>query len=161
MSERSRREQKSTYSCDSSLHPPCFGLSSSALSMSQLVKHAEGRREYRCRKCAKQTREREPASGSIPLRVLHIYALVSASGPAPTPLHMPAVRLVVTAPPEDWAWGRPPEDWSAYNGGARSTAWPPQGVDSRGAHFRYNDAESRAIWYRARSYCGNPSEELD
>ena len=109
---------------------------------------------------ARKNREREPASGSVPLRVLHIYALVSASGPAPTPLHMPAVRLVVTAPPEDWAWGRPPEDWSAYNGGARSTAWPTQGVDSRGAHFRYNDAESRAIWYRARSYCGNPSEEF-
>ena len=133
----------------------------SLASMSQLVKHAEGRREYRCRKCAKKASEREPASGSGPLRVLHIYALVSTSGPASTPLHMPAVRLVVTAPPEDWAWCRSPEDWSVYNGGARSTAWPTQGVDSRGAHFRYNDAESRVIWHRSRCYGAHPSAELD
>ena len=76
----------------------------SLASMSQLVKHTEGRQDYRCRKCAANASEREPASSSLPLRVLHIYALVGTSGPAPTPLHMQPVRLVVTAPPEDWAW---------------------------------------------------------
>ena len=102
-----------------------------------------------------KNREREPASGSVPLRVLHIYALVSASGPAPTPLHMPAVRLVVTAPPAEWDWGL--GDATEVLTDERSAASPKQGWDTGGAHWRYNDAESSAIWSRAESFHGDMS----
>ena len=132
----------------------------SLASMSQLVKQTEGRQAYRCRKCAENASEMEPASSSLPLRVLHIYALVGTSGPAPTPLHMQPVRLVVTAPPPEWGWGL--DDVTDVLAGGRSAALPQQGRDTVGAHWRYNSEESRAIWCRARSYCGNnPLQELD
>ena len=76
----------------------------SVASMSQLIKHVEGRLHYRCGHCVKKD-EGEPASGSLPLRVLHVYALVGAGGQALTPLHSKPVRLVVDAPPAKWAWG--------------------------------------------------------
>ena len=130
----------------------------SVASMSKLVMHTEGRQHYRCRKCAEDVSEREPASGSLPLRVLYLYALVGTNGPAPTPLHMRPVRLVVTAPPADWAWGQGPVP--DVLGGGRSAASPVQGVDSVWERYwRYNHAESTAIWCRARSYRGDPSEE--
>ena len=131
----------------------------SLASMSQLVKQTEGRQDYRCRKCAENDSEREPASSSSPLRVLHLYALVDTSGPAPTPMHMQPVRLVVTAPPPEWAWGL--DDVTDVFAGGRSAALPQQGRDSVGAHWRFNKPDSEAIWRRAHSYCGNPSEILD
>ena len=75
----------------------------SVASMSQLIMHSEGRQHYRCKKCAGDASLREPASGSLPLRVLHLYALVGTGGHAPTPLHMRPIRLVITAPPKEWA----------------------------------------------------------
>ena len=126
----------------------------SVASMSQLIMHSEGRQHYRCRKCVGDACLREPASGSLPLRVLHLYALVGTGGHAPTPLHMRPVRLVVAAPPAEWAWGQ-----DRLLGGGVSDASPEQGFDSVGAHWRYNEAESTAIWYRADSYRGDPSEE--
>ena len=97
---------------------------------------------------------REPASGSLPLRVLYLYALVGTGGHAPTPLHMRPVRLVVAAPPAEWAWGQDPV--GDFRG---SDASPEEGLDSVGAHWRYNEAESTGIWYRAGSYRGDPIEE--
>ena len=91
--------------------------------------------------------------------MLHLYALVDTSGPAPTPLHMQPVRLVVTAPPPEWAWGL--DDVTDVFAGGRSAALPQQGRDSVGAHWRFNKPDSEAIWRRAHSYCGNPSETLD
>ena len=129
----------------------------SVASMSKLVMHTEGRQHYRCRKCAGEVSLREPASGSLPLRVLHLYALVGTGGHAPTPLHMRPVRLVVAAPPAQWAWGQ--DRVTDDLGGGRSAASPEQGLDSVGAHWRYNEAESTAIWYRAGPYRGEPSEE--
>ena len=101
------------------------------------------RQHYRCRKCAENASEREPASSSLPLRVLHLYALVGTSGPAPTPLHMQPVRLVVTAPPPEWAWGL--DDVTDVFAGGRSAALPQQGRDSVGAHWRFNKPGSEAI----------------
>ena len=126
----------------------------SVASMSQLIMHSEDRQHYRCRKCAGDASLEEPASGSLPLRVLHLYALVGTGGHAPTPLHMRPVRLVVAAPPAEWAWGQ--DRVGEFRG---SDASPVEGKDSRGAHWRYNEAESTAIWYRAGSYRGDPSEE--
>ena len=42
----------------------------SVASMSQLIMHSEGRQHYRCRKCAGEASLREPASGSLPLRLV-------------------------------------------------------------------------------------------
>ena len=79
----------------------------SVASMSKLIMHSEGRQHYRCGNCAAEAWG-EPASGSLPLRVLHLYALVGTGGSDPTPLHMRPVRLVLTAPPAQWAWGVDP-----------------------------------------------------
>ena len=73
----------------------------SVASMSQLITHVEDRPHYRCGNCPG-----EPASGSSPLRVLHLYALIGAGGQALTPLHSKPVRLVVDAPQAKWAWAR-------------------------------------------------------
>ena len=42
----------------------------SVASMSQLIMHSEGRQHYRCTKCAEDASLGQPASGSLPLRVL-------------------------------------------------------------------------------------------
>ena len=87
------------------------------------------------------------------LRVLYLYALVDTGGHGPTPLHMRPVRWVVAAPTAEWAWGREP-----VRGSNGSDASPEQGMDSVGAHWRYNEAESKAIWCGAGPYRGEPSE---
>ena len=124
----------------------------SVASMSQLIRHAEGRLLYRCTKCAGDASLGEPASGSVLLRVLHLYALVGTGGHAPTPLHMRPVRLVVAAPPAEWAWGL--SDVTCVLAGGQSAAKPKQGWDSDGQHWCYDGAESTAIWCAARPYCG-------
>ena len=126
----------------------------SVASMSQLIMHSEGRQHYRCKKCAGEASLREPASGSLPLRVLHLSALVGAGEHGSAPLHMRPVRLVVAAPPAEWAWGQ-----ARVLGCDRPTASPEQGLDSVGVHWRYNEAESTAIWYRAGPYRGEASEQ--
>ena len=128
----------------------------SVASMSKLIMHSEGRQHYRCGNCAAEDWG-EPASGSLPLRVLHLYALVGAGDSAPTPLHMRPVRLVLTAPPAQWAWGVDPltDDLRDLDMDAVS---PELGHDSRGRHWRYNEDDSRAIWLRAGPYRGEPEE---
>ena len=128
----------------------------SVASMSQLIKHVEGRLHYRCGHCVKKE-EGEPASGSLPLRVLHVYALVGAGGQALTPLHSKPVRLVVDAPPAKWAWGVKLRD-DERSGFDSHGASPGRAQDSRGEHWRYSSAESDAIWYHAGSYRGEPRE---
>ena len=127
----------------------------SVASMSQLIKHDEGRLHYRWGNCA--TKEAgEPASGRLPLRVLHLYALVRTGGPTITPLHAKPIRLIVDAPPAKWAWGlelpdddRPRSDLLGV--------WPERAWDSRGEHWRYSSAASDAIWCHAVPYRGEPS----
>ena len=128
----------------------------SVASMSQLIKHVEGRLHYRCGNCVKKDAG-EPASGSLPLRVLHLYALVGAGGQALTPLHSKPVRLVVAAPQAKWAWGRELRDDERPRLDSRG-AWPERAQDSRGEHWRYSPAESDAIWCHAGPYRGEPSE---
>ena len=99
----------------------------------------------------------EPTSGSFPLRVLHLYALVGIDGQILTPLHSKPVRLVVDAPLPKWAWGRELRDDDLpclHPFGAR----PERAEDWRGKHWRYNSAESDAIWCYAGSYRGEPSD---
>ena len=95
--------------------------------------------------------------GEATLRVLHLYAVVRTGGHAPTPLHMREVRLVVAAPPKEWAWGQ--DRVTDIMAGGRPAASPEQGLDSVGVHWRYNAAESTAIWYSAGPYRGEPSEQ--
>ena len=64
----------------------------SVASMSQLITHEEGRLHYRCGHCVNKDAG-QPASGSSPLRVLRLYALVSAGGQAPYALALEAGAL--------------------------------------------------------------------
>ena len=131
----------------------------SVASMSQPIKHVEGRLHYRYGNCAKKEAG-EPASGSLPLRVLHLYALVGTGGLTITPLHAKPVRLIVDAPLAIWAWGQ-----GLPNDGR--PCFDPLGVspkrvrDSRGEHWRYSSAASDAIWCHAASYRGVPSAVWD
>ena len=68
-------------------------------SMSKFAQQVPGRSQYRCSECVK----RAPVSDSKSLRILHVYALVSASDCGLTPLRMKEVRLVLNAPPDNWA----------------------------------------------------------
>ena len=128
----------------------------SVASMSKLITHAEGRLHYPCGNCV-QKDEGEPTSGSFPLRVLHLYALVGADGQAPTPLHSKPVRLVVTAPPADWAWGTH-HVWPDRPRSDSPCASPERSKDWRGWHWRYRLSESDAIWRHSGPYLGEPSE---
>ena len=125
----------------------------SVASMSELIMHEEGRLHYRCSNCAKVDAG-APASGSVPLRVLRLYALVGVGGGAPTPLHSKPVRLVVAAPPAKWAWGLELRDDDGASLASRLDASPVRAEDSRGVHWRYNPAESDAIWCQAGPYRG-------
>ena len=124
-------------------HPvPAVLMCMSVASMSQLIKHVEGRLHYRCGNCVKKDAG-EPASRSSPLRVLHLYALVGAGGQALTPLHSKPVRLVVAAPLAKWAWGRELRDDDRPRLDSRG-AFPRLCQDSRGKHWRYSASESDA-----------------
>ena len=143
------------YACTASSGSDRLMCMSVAL-MSPQITHVEGRLHHRCNHCV-QKDAGVTASGSFPLRVLHLYALVGVGGHAPTPLHSKPVRLVVAAPPPDWAWGihgvwpdRPRFDSPA--------ALPERAEDSRGKHWRYSPAESDAICCHAGPSRGEPSE---
>ena len=128
----------------------------SVASMSKLIMHREGRLHYRCGKCMAKDAG-EPASGSSPLRVLHLYALVGTDGRALTPLHSRPVRLVVAAPPAQWAWGEQLREDDLPGLDSRGAS-PERGLDSRGEHWRYQAADSNAIWCYAGPYRGEPTE---
>ena len=124
----------------------------SVASMSERILHQEGRMHYRCGICAK-TSAGEPAFDSVPLRVLHLYALVDTGGIAPHALHSRPVRLVVFAPPADWGWGR--EFAHDENPGLNVTiAMPENRKDHIGEHWRYNPNESSAIWRHSGPHRG-------
>ena len=115
----------------------------SVASMSQLITHAEGRLHYRCGNCVEKDAG-QPISASVPLRVLHLYALVGADGQALTPLHSKPVRLVVATPLAKWAWGRELRD----DGRPRldsHCAMPERAGDARGEQWCYSSGESGAI----------------
>ena len=128
----------------------------SVASMSKLIMHREGRLHYRCGKCMAKAAG-EPASGSSLLRVLHLYGLVGTDGPALTPLHSRLVRLVVAAPPAQWAWGEQFREDDLPDLDSRGAS-PERGSDSRGVHWRYQAADSNAIWCYAGPYRGEPTE---
>ena len=85
-----------------------------------------------------------PITDRKPLRVLHLYALVSARDGGLTPLRMKAVRLVLRAPPASWAWG---VDLGAVLESV--VAQPVVAHETRGRSWRYSDAESDANWCSA------------
>ena len=74
------------------------GMCMSVASMSEFVQQGSGRGPYLCQECV-SSGAGLPVSDSKPLRVLHLYALVSARDGGLTPLRMKAVRMVLRAPP--------------------------------------------------------------
>ena len=117
-------------------------------SMSEFVRQTSGRWPYLCNECV-ASGAGVPVSDSEPLRVLHLYALVSARDGGLTPLRMKAVRLVLRAPPANWAWG---VDLGAVLGPA--VAQPAVAHETRGRSWRYSGAESDAIWCSAGPFRG-------
>ena len=131
----------------------------SVASMSERILHQEGRMHYRCGICAKTSTE-EPAFDSVPLRVLHLYALVDTGGIAAHALHSRPVRLIVFAPPADWGWGR---EFAHDNrsGFDALLAKPQQTKDSHGDLWRYSVKESNAIWCNSGPYRGERRDAGD
>ena len=121
----------------------------SVASMSEWITHVSVG-NYRCGNCVRKGAG-ELASGSSPLRLLHLYALVDNGGGVLMPVHSQPARLVVCAPPAKWDWcrelrhdERPQLD--------EHVAMPEQARDSRGEHWRFDPEESAAIWCHAGLY---------
>jgi hypothetical protein len=130
-------------------------LCMAAASMSKFAQQVPGRRQYRCSECVK----RAPVSDSAPLRILHFYALVSASDCGLAPLRMKEVRLVLNAPPDNWAWRAsptglelPPQCGQSLP--AALQAQPALSKHKQGKYWRYSQAESDAIWRAAGPFPG-------
>ena len=109
----------------------------STASMSRFIEQARGRLHYRCTDCVANDAG-VPVSDSTPLRVLHLYALISTEDGSLTPLRMKEVRMVVSAPPDTWSWRVAPapelhSDVYLYGSFA---AQPTPAKDSRGNIFR-------------------------
>ena len=120
------------------IHPRvCQGSNAvlSVASMSEPVKHVEGRLYYRCGTCVIQDAG-EPGSASSPLHVLYLYALVEVGEQALTPLHSKPVRLVVLAPQDERPSLEP----------FPRIAW------------RHVGASTGFVWCHAGPYRGEPSE---
>ena len=91
-----------------------------------------------------------PVSDSAPVRVLHLYALISTKGAGLTPMRMKAVRLVVSAPPDTWSWGVT----AAPDLQGMSMAHPARVTDRHSDFFRYNKKESDHLWNRSGCFRG-------
>ena len=109
----------------------------SVASMSKFVQQTGGRRHFRCQECVERAGD-GPVSGS-PLRVLHLYVLVSATDRGLTPLRMKPLRLVVEAPPDKWGWGVPGSDSTLPE---PTPAKPGLEDDNEGKLWRDNAEES-------------------
>jgi hypothetical protein len=112
----------------------------SMASMSSLLQQNTERGEYKCRDCMTCA----PVSDSEPMRALHVYALVSTGSKSMTPLRMKSIRLLVSAPPESWAWG---VGQFEKKKAATETAKPILMKDSSGKYWKYNANESSSIWF--------------
>ena len=111
------------------------------LATSHELKCTIGRVHYRCSDCVAKT-VGVPVSDSAPVRVLHLYALISTKVAGLTPMRMKAVRLVVSAPPDTWSWGVT----VVPDIQGMSMANPDRATDRRSDFFRYNKKESDALW---------------
>ena len=138
------------FACTSYRQAPVAGMCMSVASMSRFVQQTEGRQHYRCAECAQALPGQDSgAPGSPPLRLLHLYILVSDRHGGPTPLRMKPLRLVVQAPPDEWAWGVEPGALPEP-----TLAHPTRAQEAKGKHWRYNARESQASWLLASSYRG-------
>ena len=121
----------------------------SLASMSKLMTQSGERSHYRCRKCV-ELKNGAPNCHESPKRVLQLYALVHTGVSKPTPVRMRPVRLVLFAPPEQWAWGEDPSQHRV----SPKPGNPERIFDSRGYHWSYELEESDAIWLSAGPYLG-------
>ena len=118
-------------------------------SMSKFVQQWQGRLRYRCNNCAALS---APASGSAAMRMFHLYPTVTSEHGA-MPMKCKELRLFVSAPPSQWAWGvelakpEPPE------------LAQPENLNNK--DFKFNEAESDAIWWYSGPFHGRPYEGLD
>ena len=118
-------------------------------SMSKFVQQEQGRLHSRCNKGAALS---APASGSAAMRMIHLYPTVASEHGA-MPMKCKELRLFVSAPPSQWAWGVQPAEPDPPE-----LAQPEQ-LKDRG--FRFNGAESNAIWVHSGPFRGRPSEGLE
>ena len=123
--------------------------------MSKMIIQSCQRTSYRCRTCL----DMEAGGGcsfDAPKRVLQLYALVHTGVSEPTPVRMRPVRLVVCAPPDQWAWGEDPSPMEV----SLTPVSPKRGFDSRGFHWYYDKRESTAIWQSAGPYMAEGAPPL-
>ena len=136
------------YVCTTKVEPKsrmCLSLAS----MSKFITQSGKRTHYRCRKCL-DSENADPNCHELPKRVLQLYALVHTGVSKPTPIRMRPVRLVLVAPPDQWAWGE------AYSQPlvSRKLGNPERNYDCRGCHWSYEKEESDAIWLSAGPHLG-------
>ena len=115
-------------------------------SMSPILTTGMGRGEFLRRKCAGCS-GRAPASNSVRLRVLLLYALTAYETGEDLAARMKPVHAVLNAPPHDWGWGRPKVDFG--DPPEANALWRQM---HRGSHWRYDVGDSNQIWYHAASF---------
>ena len=123
----------------------------STASMSRFIEQARGRLHYRCTECVSKDAG-VPVSTRTPLRVLHLYALISTEDGGLTPLRMKEVRIVVSTPPDTWGWSvaSAPE----LHSDPYMLAQPKPSSDTRGNIFHYSGEEPDALWNCSTSFLG-------
>ena len=68
-------------------------------------------------------------------------------------MSMKEVRLVVSAPPDNWAWGKDMHQLLS-DLPDMVLAKPTEAKDRRGKHWRYTKEESDAIWSYSEPFRG-------
>ena len=125
------------------------GACTSRASMSRIFQGGPGRGEYLCSKCARRG-EGAPVSDCAPLRALLLYAVTAVGDDEDIAVRMKPVRIVLSAPPNQWGWGTPQMD-----GPELQMAQP----EWREPEWRYKPFESDQIWYTSAPFRGTPASD--
>ena len=124
-------------------------LCMSIASMSPLIQLSAARKHYMCANC--KNAQNAPVSDSAPLRVLRLHVTVAATDGLPTPVRMKPVSVVLEAPPDSFAWGRPT---SSAPGTTRREALSGFFTDGSKRMHAFRGEASQAIWHAATAFRG-------
>ena len=128
------------------------GACMSMASMSRIFQGGPGRGEYLCSNCARRG-QGAPVSDSAPLRALLLYAVSAVDGDQGHAVRMTPVRIVVSAPPEHWGWGK-----RAVDPEELQEAQPEWQQLGRVGQWCYSLRESEQIWCSSAPFRGTPAE---
>ena len=128
------------------------GACMSMASMSRIFQGGPGRGEYLCSNCARRA-QGMPVSDSAPLRALMLYAVTAVGDGEGHAVRMAPVRIVVSAPPAQWGWGRP-----AVGPEELQEAQPDWQQLGRVGQWRYSPRDSEQIWLSSGPFRATPAE---